>query len=110
ELGKVARAAAGDCHHVKIEHDRCGIIGGSLRQEPLDDEKARALEHWRTDILQGCDDTRVVPSLQQARQEIDISADGNAGENVAANAPHAIGDAKRLKVKLRTGNDVRAVK
>ena len=106
---QAAGAAAGDRHHMQVEHDRRGVVGGALGQQPLDDGEPGPLRHGSAAIAQDRARRVVAPLLQHAVQQIEIGLNRDRGEDIAGNEFHAPGDPKRLEEGPRGLDGVRAV-
>ena len=84
ELGEAAGAAAGDRHHMQVEHDRRWVVGGALGQQPLDDGEPRPVRHGSAAIAQDRARRVVAPLLQHAVQQIEIGLTGIAARTSPA--------------------------
>jgi len=95
-IAEAARAAAGDGHHMQVEHDRCRVVGSAIGQQKLDDDELRSVRHGGAAIPQDRARLRVVPLLEYALQQIEVGLDGNPGQEIAAYESDTICHALRL--------------
>ena len=75
---------------MQIEHHRARIAGRGFRKQALDDRKPGARRHGIAAALQERAGTQIVPMLEHALQHIEVSLDGDLGDEVAADEGYAL--------------------
>ena len=104
ELRQRAHPAAIDDHHMQVDHDGARIAGRGFREQALDDRELGTRRHGIAAAFQDGAGRHIVPMLEHALQHIEVSLDGNLGEEVAADEGYAIEHAMGLQKPIGADN------
>lgn len=69
---------------MQIEHHRARIAGRGFREKALDDRELGMRRHGLAAAFQDGAGAQIVPMLEHALQHIEVSLDGDLGDEVAA--------------------------